>query len=229
LILKRYGACERLSALFAQPFHILRVEKTSAIVLFPHIFQGQAGVTQDRLIGIQHGSIGAQHVDKSGDDIGNQAQIALVGSQSLFIFLATPQQRIGDVSKHPPYMKEKAPRRDLPFRWIVLINAAAREFNWSTGRRMAGEWTLMLGFKNKFNVDHTRSENHAFYDVPVSRERSGKWHSELVADGVLPFHEQTRNLKHYIFRVVRHNAIQVRSSPRLVVLMDERFDVKTRC
>src|SRR5262249_23058862 len=94
---------------------------------------------------------------------------------------------------------------------------------------MAGEWTFMLGFKNKLNVDHSRSENHAFYDVPVSRERSGKWHSELVADSVLPFHEQTRNLKHYIFRVVGHNAIQVRSSPRLVVFMDERFDVKARC
>src|SRR5215813_2710281 len=94
---------------------------------------------------------------------------------------------------------------------------------------MAGEWTLMLGFKNKFNVDHSRSENHAFYNVVVSGERSGKWHSELIADGFLPLHDQARNLKHYIFRVVRHNAIQVRSSPRLVVFVDERFDVKARC
>src|SRR5262249_32200751 len=94
---------------------------------------------------------------------------------------------------------------------------------------MAGEWALMLGFKNKFNVDHSRSENHAFYNVVVSGERSGKWHSELIADGFLPLHEQARNLKHYIFRVVRHNAIQVRSSPRVVVFMDERFDVKARC
>jgi hypothetical protein len=39
LIFERYSACERLPALLAQPFHILRVEKASAIVLFPHIFQ----------------------------------------------------------------------------------------------------------------------------------------------------------------------------------------------
>src|SRR5262245_51778361 len=94
---------------------------------------------------------------------------------------------------------------------------------------MAGEWTLVFGFKTKFNVDHTLSENHFCYDVAVSRKRSGKWHSELIADGVLPLHEQARNLKHYVFCVVRHNPIEVGSSPRVVVLMDERFDVKDRC
>src|SRR5262249_59528 len=40
LIFERYGACERLPALLAQPFDILRVKKTSAIVLFLGIIQG---------------------------------------------------------------------------------------------------------------------------------------------------------------------------------------------
>src|SRR5262249_42428393 len=103
---------------------------------------------------------------------------------------------------------------------------ATREFDSSTGRRMTGEWTLMLGFKTEFNVYHPRSENHFLHEVAVSRERSGKWPGELIADSFLPFHEQARHLQHYIFRIVRHNPIEVGSAPRLVVLMDERFDVK---
>src|SRR5262245_35378877 len=93
---------------------------------------------------------------------------------------------------------------------------------------MAGEWTLMLGFKTKFNGDHTWSENHVLHDVVVSRERCDKWASELIADGFLPLHEQARNLKHHIFRVVGHNVILVGSSPRVVVLTYKRFDVNNR-
>jgi len=76
---------------------------------------------------------------------------------------------------------------------------------------MAGEWTLMLGFKTKFNDDHTWSEHHVLHKVAVSGERSDKWPSELLADGVLPLHKQAWNLQHYIVRVVRHHAILVRS------------------
>src|SRR5215510_10575376 len=93
---------------------------------------------------------------------------------------------------------------------------------------MASEWTLVLGFKTKLNDHHTWSENHVFHQVAVSRERSDKWPGELIADGFLTFHEQAGNLKHHIVRVVRHNAVLVRSSPRLVVLMDERFDINNR-
>src|SRR5262249_4772939 len=50
LVFEWYGTRERVSALLAQPFHVLRVKEASAIVLFPHILQSQAGVTQNRLI-----------------------------------------------------------------------------------------------------------------------------------------------------------------------------------
>jgi hypothetical protein len=93
---------------------------------------------------------------------------------------------------------------------------------------MAGEWTLVFGFKSEFNDDHTWSENHVLHKVAVSRERSDKWPNELLADGFLPLHERARKLKRHIFRVVRHNAILVRSSPRAVVLIDKRFNVNDR-
>src|SRR5262249_15770589 len=107
-------------------------------------------------------------------------------------------------------------------------NPTTWEFNASTGRCMAGEWTLMLGFKTKFNNDHTWSENHVLHKVAVSRGRNDKLPSELLPEGLPPLHKPSPNLRHYIFRVVRHNAILVRSSPRVVVLIDKRFDVNSR-
>src|SRR5215471_423803 len=94
LIFERDGACESLSALFAQSFHILRVEDTSAIVLFPRIFQSKPREIQDRLIRIQHGPIGAQHVNTSGDPVDSQAQIFLARTQGFLCLLA-----IVDISK----------------------------------------------------------------------------------------------------------------------------------
>src|SRR5215813_13789071 len=93
---------------------------------------------------------------------------------------------------------------------------------------MAGEWTFVLGLKAEFNIDHPWSEDHVLHHVAVSRERSDKWDSELIADGCFPLHKQARNLKHHVFCVVRHNPIEVGSSPRVVVLMDERFDLNNR-
>src|SRR5262249_61124888 len=107
---------------------------------------------------------------------------------------AIAHQRIRDSLQQRPYVEVNATRSDLPFRRIVLIDPATREFNSSARCRMAGEWTLMLGFKTEFNVDHTWSENHVFHDVAVFRKSSGKRDSELIADGFLPLHEQARNL-----------------------------------
>ena len=76
---------------------------------------------------------------------------------------------------------------------------------------MPAEWTLVWGFKTEFNDDHTWPENHVLYYVPVSRERSNERTNELIAHGLPPLHEQARNLKRHIFRVVRQNAILVRS------------------
>jgi hypothetical protein len=45
LIFERDRAEERLRALLAKPLYILRVGDASAIVLSPHIFQSEAGVT----------------------------------------------------------------------------------------------------------------------------------------------------------------------------------------
>jgi hypothetical protein len=86
---------------------------------------------------------------------------------------------------------------------------------------MAGERPLVLGFKTPFNGDHTWSENHVLHTVMVTGERRDKWPNELIADSFLPLHERARNLKHHVFRVVRHNETLVRSGPRIVVLIDE--------
>src|SRR5262245_20579205 len=93
---------------------------------------------------------------------------------------------------------------------------------------MAGERTLVSGFEAEFNDDHTWCEHHVLHQVVVSREGSDKWPNELIADGFLPLHEHAGNLKHHIFRVVGHNAILVRSSPRSVVLVDKGSDVNSR-
>src|SRR5215471_21856653 len=93
---------------------------------------------------------------------------------------------------------------------------------------MTGEGPLVLGFKTEFNDDHTWPENHVLHGVAVSGEGSYKRPSELSADGFLSLHDRARNLKHYIFGVVGHNEILVRSSPRFVVLFDKRFDVNNR-
>src|SRR5215468_2300845 len=45
LIFERHRAQQRLRALFAQPLHIVRVKDAVAIVVLPHIFEGEAGVT----------------------------------------------------------------------------------------------------------------------------------------------------------------------------------------
>src|SRR5262249_28176127 len=62
----------------------------------------------------------------------------------------------------------------------------------------------------------------------VAREGSSKRASKLIADGFIPLHEQTGNLQDHIVSVVRHDVIQVRSRPCVVVLVDKRFDVKSR-
>src|ERR1700746_3185676 len=61
--------------------------------------------------------------------------------------------------------------------------------------------------------------------MAVAWEGSGKWASKLIADGFIPLHEQAGNLQHHIVGVVRHDAVQVRSRPHVVVLIDERFDL----
>src|SRR5262249_44957105 len=93
---------------------------------------------------------------------------------------------------------------------------------------MAGKWTLVLGLETEFNGDHTVSESHIFHHVLVSWERSDKWPNELIAECFLPLNQQARNLKHYIFGEVGQNEILICPSPRSVVLMDKRFDVKSR-
>ena len=93
---------------------------------------------------------------------------------------------------------------------------------------MPRELSLMVGFKTPFNDDQTWSVSYVPHDVPVSRKRRDKRPNELIADGFLPLHERARNLKHHVFRVVRHNPVEVGSSPGVVVLMDKRFDVSNR-
>src|SRR5262249_21631424 len=59
LIFERDWACERVAALLVKSCHVLRVENTSAIVRFLHIFQSETGVFQHRSIRIERGSIAA--------------------------------------------------------------------------------------------------------------------------------------------------------------------------
>src|SRR6266850_6171014 len=93
---------------------------------------------------------------------------------------------------------------------------------------MPDEWTLVFGFETEFNGDHAWSENHVLHNVAVSLECSDKWPNELLADGFLPLQQRAGDLKHHIFRVVRHNQVLVLSSPRGVVLGDKQFDVDNR-
>ena len=88
LIFERSGAFEGLPALLAQPFHIVRVVKPSAKVLFLHILQSDTVVIQHRLIHRQYGPIGSRHLDEGWDGVDGQAQIALARLQSLFSLLA---------------------------------------------------------------------------------------------------------------------------------------------
>ena len=83
----------------------------------------------------------------------------------------------------------------------------------------------MLGFKTEFDGGHTWSEDRVPDEVTISREGSGKWTSELFADRFRSLHAQAGNLQYYIVGVVRHDEVQVRSGPRLVVLMDKRLNV----
>src|SRR5262245_36059973 len=93
---------------------------------------------------------------------------------------------------------------------------------------MTCEWTFVFCFKTEFDRDYTWAENHVLDNVMISRECSGKWSRELIEDSFLPLHEYARNLQHHILSVVRHDPVQVRSGPCVVVLMDKRFDVRNR-
>jgi len=61
LIFERSGAFEGLLAPLAQPFHIVRVEKPRAKVLFLHILQANIVVIQRRLIHRKYEAIGSTH------------------------------------------------------------------------------------------------------------------------------------------------------------------------
>src|SRR5262249_55067823 len=114
-----------------------------------------------------------------------------------------------------------ASRSDLPLHRIVLIDAGTRQSYFSTGRRMACEGALVKGFKTPFNNHHTGSEDHILHNVAVSRERSDKWPDELLADGFASFHASAGDLKHYIFRIVRHDEVHVSPLPHEEVLIDK--------
>src|SRR5262245_42733703 len=93
---------------------------------------------------------------------------------------------------------------------------------------MSDERTLVLSFETELNGDQPRSGNHILQEVVVPREGGDERSNELIAERFLAFHEQARNPNRHIVRVVRQDAILVRSSPRVVVLMEERFDVECR-
>src|SRR5262249_38023681 len=78
LIFEWHGSKQRVASLLTQPLYILRVEKTSTIVLSLHIFRRDAVVIQHSLIHVQHRSVGAQYMNQCGYQVSNQAQIVLV-------------------------------------------------------------------------------------------------------------------------------------------------------
>jgi len=81
----------------------------------------------------------------------------------------------------------------------------------STGRRMAGESTLVTGFKIELNDRRAWCENHVLHQVTVSWERSDERPNELITEGFLPLHKHAWNLKYYIICVIGQNEILVRS------------------
>src|SRR5262249_35670285 len=64
------------------------MKKTSAVVIFTDVFDINTVVIQHRLIHIQDGSIGAQHMDIGRNGADHEAQITLARPQSLFRLLA---------------------------------------------------------------------------------------------------------------------------------------------
>src|SRR4030095_15255863 len=109
---------------------------------------------------------------------------------------------------------------------IVFVNSTAGEFDSSPGRSMAFERTRVFGLKTKLNRHHPRSMNHLLHKVTVSGERSDKRPNELSANCFLSRHEGAGSLKHHIFCIERHDAIQIPSAPGVVVLFEKRVDVK---
>src|SRR5262249_41830148 len=76
LKLERYGSRKRLPAL-ANHLQILGVKNARPIILLYNVIESEAGVIQDRPIGIQDRSIRAQYMDEGGDYVRNQRQLFL--------------------------------------------------------------------------------------------------------------------------------------------------------
>src|SRR5262245_32125888 len=67
--------------------------------------------------------------------------------------------------------------------------------------------------------------NQVLHRVPISGEGGDEGPNELLADRRIPLHQEARNLKHHVVRIVRHDAVFIRALPRGVVLVDEGFDI----
>src|SRR5262249_51138642 len=76
LKLERHGSRKRLLAL-ANHLQILGVNNAMPIVLLYNVIESEAGVIQDRPIGVQDRSIRAQYMDESRDYVRYQRQLFL--------------------------------------------------------------------------------------------------------------------------------------------------------
>src|ERR1700731_2227688 len=79
---KRLTARERLMALLAQPFHVLRVEDPCALVFSLHVFQSETDVIEYCLICIKGCPIRAEHVNITGDGVGHPPKLFGKGTGS---------------------------------------------------------------------------------------------------------------------------------------------------
>src|SRR5437660_11267003 len=75
---KRLAARERLIALLAQPFHILRVADPCALVFSLHVLQSETGVIEYCPICIKGCPIRAQNVNITGDGVGHPPKLCFL-------------------------------------------------------------------------------------------------------------------------------------------------------
>src|SRR5262245_39301570 len=136
---------------------------------------------------------------------------------------------IEQLPQHCCRVEVDARRGDLPLRRVVLVDPATGDLDASTGCRAAGEWTTVFGCESPFDDHDASPEDPVPHEVAIPGKADDEGPYKLLAKRGFPLHEGAGNLDRHVVRIVGHDAVLVRPSPRLKVLVDERFDVHNGC
>src|SRR5262249_42722955 len=86
-----------------------------------------------------------------------------------------------------------------------------------------------LGCESPFDDHDATPEDPVLHEVAIAGKADDEGPYEMLAQRGFSLHQGAGNLDRHVVRVVRHDAVLVRSAPRLEVLVDERFDVRNGC